>query len=182
MADHEYIGGEFGIRRYRDEDILRLFEAARESITEVYRWLPWCHPDYSLEDSRSWVKSQGEAWEQRGEYNFLIFEVGTGAFVGGVFLSQINQLNPSGNLGYWVRTGCTGRGAATSATMLAARFAFEELGLKRIEMVVAVGNSASQRVAEKVGATREGVLRRRLNPHDAVMYSLLRDDMAAWPR
>jgi RimJ/RimL family protein N-acetyltransferase len=182
MADHEYIGGEFGIRRYQEQDIRRLYEAARESITEVYPWMHWCHPDYSLEESSSFVKSQGERWEERREYNLLIFEVGTGAFVGGVGVNQINRPKLFGNLGYWVRTGSVGRGAATSATMLAARFAFEELGLERIEIVVAVGNTASQRVAEKSGATREGVLRRRLNPHDAVMYSLLREDMAAWPR
>jgi len=44
--------------------------------------------------------------------------------------------------------------------------------------VIAVGNSRSQRVAEKIGATREGVLRSRLvlpsGPSDAVMYSLVR--------
>ncbi len=69
---------------------------------------------------------------------------------------------------------------ATRAVRLLARFGFEELGLGRIEIVAAVGNKASQRVAEKAGAHREGVLRRRLclhdEYHDAVMYSLIPDD------
>jgi ribosomal-protein-serine acetyltransferase len=81
------------------------------------------------------------------------------------------------NLGYWVRTGYTGRGVATTATLLLAKWGFEVLELKRIEIVVAVGNDRSLRVAEKVGAKREGILRNRITGrdkvHDAVMHSLI---------
>jgi RimJ/RimL family protein N-acetyltransferase len=62
-----------------------------------------------------------------------------------------------------------------------AGFGFRQLGLQRIEIVVATGNHASQRVAEKAGALREGVLRKRLlihgAAHDAVLYSLVAEDM-----
>jgi RimJ/RimL family protein N-acetyltransferase len=65
---------------------------------------------------------------------------------------------------------------ATAALRLAVRFAFAELGLKRVELVIAVGNQASIRVAEKVGAQQEGILGRRLllggEWRDAVVYSL----------
>ncbi|HEX8891487.1 MAG TPA: GNAT family protein, partial [Pyrinomonadaceae bacterium] len=67
-----------------------------------------------------------------------------------------------------------------SATRLAARFALEELKLQRVEILAATGNHASQRVAEKAGATREGVLRKRLlvkgQAQDAVLYSLVSED------
>jgi RimJ/RimL family protein N-acetyltransferase len=66
------------------------------------------------------------------------------------------------NLGYWVRTSETGRGIASKATRLVAQFGFAELGLQRIEILAAVGNVASQRVAEKAGAVRECVARKRL--------------------
>ena len=60
---------------------------------------------------------------------------------------------------------------------------FEELDLRRIEIVVTLANDASLRVAEKVGARREGVLRRRLMAHgesyDAVMFSLISEDTTA---
>jgi RimJ/RimL family protein N-acetyltransferase len=59
--------------------------------------------------------------------------------------------------------------------------AFEQLGLVRVEIVVAVGNEASQRVAQKVGALREGILRNRIvlgdKIYDAVMYSLIPEDL-----
>ena len=86
------------------------------------------------------------------------------------------------NLGYWVRTSATGKGIASRATRLVAGFAFEELKLQRVEIMAAVGNIASQRVAEKAGAIREGVLRKRLlnddRPLDAVLFSLIEEDLS----
>lgn len=61
---------------------------------------------------------------------------------------------------------------------LAYQRAMENTNLIRLEILIAVGNTASQRVAEKVGAVREGILRKRLvlhdEAHDAVMFSLVR--------
>ncbi len=136
-------------------------------------------PDYTLEDSRTWVSTRAEAWEKGEEYAFVIID-DQGHFLGGPGLNQIRQQDGFEDLGYWVRTSCTGQGVATRAVRLLARFGFEELGLGRIEIVAAVGNKASQRVAEKAGAHREGILRRRLclhdEYHDAVMYSFIPDD------
>lgn len=164
-------------RRYRPEDITVLFAAARESIAQIYPWMEWCHPGYAVEDSTGWVMSREEAWDRGTDYSFAICDAATGAFLGGVGLNQINRLHRFANLGYWVRTSCTGRGIAAAATRLTARFAFEDRGLYRVEIVASVHNVRSQRVAEKAGAMREGMLRNRLllhgEPHDAVMFSLI---------
>ncbi len=81
-----------------------------------------------------------------------------------------------------MRTSKTKLGVATSATLLLARFGFDDLKLNRIEIVVAKGNKPSQRVAERVGAFREGILRKRLvvrdRVYDAIMYSLIPGDNA----
>jgi RimJ/RimL family protein N-acetyltransferase len=80
-----------------------------------------------------------------------------------------------------VRTDATGNGIATTAARLAARFGFEVLGLQRIEITVPIGHRASARVAEKLGARREGVLRHRLRLHGtpagAVLFGLLPSDL-----
>ncbi len=102
-------------------------------------------------------------------------------FLGGCGLNQINRVNRFANLGYWVRTSQAGHGVATAAARLLAQFGFGELKLSRLELVIDVDNQASQRVAEKLGAFREGVLRHRLFMHnqtrDAVMYSLIPRDL-----
>jgi ribosomal-protein-serine acetyltransferase len=171
------------LRAYCEADAEHLYTAVRESIPEVSRWLPWCHDNYSIEESRQFIASrqlasQGDEW-----YSFAVFEKSTGTFVGGVGLNFINRVHQFANLGYWVRTSVTGRGFATRATRLAARFGFAQLGFRRIEIVAAVNNVASQRVAEKAGAIREGVARKRLlihgESHDAVLYSLVPADFGS---
>ena len=168
------------IRRHELVDVPLLFDAARESIADVSRWLPWCHPRYSIEESLEWVLKCQKAWDEGLEYSFAIFDGHTEAFAGGVGLNQLDRFHRVANLGYWVRTGCTGRSLATAAARLAANFGFEELGLTRIEITAAVENKASRRVAEKLGALREGVLRKRLvindQSQDVVIHSLLAED------
>ncbi len=181
----ELTDGAITIRTYREADAPLLYEAVRESIPEVSPWLPWCHDGYSLAESRQFVAarelaSQGDEW-----YSFAVFDHASEKFLGGVGLNFINRVHQLANLGYWVRTSAAGRGVATRATSLAARFGFERLGLHRIEIVAAVDNVASQRVAEKAGAVREGVLRKRLlirgKSLDAVLFSLVREDLCQPP-
>jgi RimJ/RimL family protein N-acetyltransferase len=170
------------VRTYRAEDAGALFEAVRESIAEVSAWLPWCHHNYSIEESRDFIGSREKAAAGDEWYSFGIFEQDSGKFLGGVGLNFFNRVHQMANLGYWVRTSAAGRGIATDATRLVARFGFEQLGLHRIEIVAAVKNIASQRVAEKAGASREGVLRKRLlingESQDAVLFSLIPEDLA----
>jgi ribosomal-protein-serine acetyltransferase len=177
----ELIEGPILIRTLREEDVSALFEAARESIAEVSPWLPWCHENYSIEETREFIASRELASEGGEWYSFGIFEKDGGRFLGGVGINFINRVHQMANLGYWVRTSAAGRGVATSATRAVARFGFEQLGLQRIEIVAAVDNIPSQRVAEKAGAVREGVLRKRLlirgKPQDAVMFSLVPEDL-----
>src|SRR6476619_3999237 len=61
-------------------------------------------------------------------------------------------------VGYWLRPDARGRGAATIALQLIARWAFNEVGVQRLELTTAPENVASQRVAEGAGFTREGIL------------------------
>jgi RimJ/RimL family protein N-acetyltransferase len=113
----------------------------------------------------------------RQEYGFAIVDA-QGGFLGGCGLNQLSAAHRFGNLGYWVRTSASGRGVATEAARQLAEFAFRETDLVRLEIVCAAANVRSQRVAERAGAEREGVLRNRLmlhgHPVDAVMYSLVR--------
>ncbi len=165
------------IRAYQPGDAEALCAAARESVGEVFRWLDWCHPGYSLADAVEWTRSRAALAADGTEHSFAI--VGAdGRFLGGCGLNQVNRVHRFANLGYWVRTSATRRGVATEAVRRLAEFAFAQTDLVRLEIVSPVGNQASQRVAERAGAVCEGTLRHRLlvpgQPVDAVMYSLVR--------
>ena len=169
-----------GIRPFQTNDVLNLLSAARESMAELQLWLPWCHPDFSLADSLDFVMSCGEDWAAGRKYRFAIYDRADGAFVGSIGLNEVNRLHGFANLTYWVRSSRTGQGIASTGIRLVAPIAFEQLHLNRLQLVIAMGNRASIRVAEKVGAHREGVLGDRIlfrgRPEDAVMYSLLAED------
>ena len=106
-----------------------------------------------------------------------MFEQDTGAFVGGAGLNEIRHDHRFCNLGYWVRQSRQGQGIATRVVHALAAQAFGPLRLQRVEIVVAVGNLASERVAVKSGALREGVARNRLviddRPVPAHLFSLV---------
>ncbi|MGZ4688466.1 MAG: GNAT family N-acetyltransferase [Acidimicrobiia bacterium] len=168
------------VRPPTERDIDEIFAGIRESLPELLTWMAWSHPEYARSETVDWVRSTEQAWIDGTEYSFAIVEHSTSAVLGTCGLNGIDRVNRWANLGYWVRTPATGRGVATRAATLVAGFGFADLGLDRIEILAATGNAPSQRVAERVGATREGVLRRRLRigeaSHDAVVFSLIRDE------
>jgi len=173
--------GVITLRPYRVTDIDSVYEAVCESITELSVWMSWCHPDYSIEETKTWIESQPDKCKKGIEYNFAISCNPGPSYLGGCGLNVIDRDCGVANLGYWVRTSWTNRGIATSATLLLAQFAFNELNLNRVELTVAVDNQASLRVAEKAGATREGILRNRVikkhTPSDAVVFSFIPPDL-----
>jgi RimJ/RimL family protein N-acetyltransferase len=170
------MSNECSIRLYQDGDAEHLLAAIHESVAEVSPWLAWCTSRYSLAEAREWVTTQQRLAKERLAFEFAIWR--DGRYLGGCGVNQINRANRFANLGYWIRSSEMGNGVAPAAVRLVAGFAFRETDLVRLEIVCAVGNVRSQRVAEKSGAVREGVLRQRVllssGPSDAVMFSLVR--------
>ncbi len=169
------------IRTFNMDDLDTHYEAVTESISQISPWLPWCHNGYTEAENREWVLSRQEAWENQEEFSFVVTNPDKNILIGSCGINQINRHHGFANLGYWIRTGCTGQGIASKATILTARFAFQMLQLNRLEILAAVGNMASRRVAEKAGAKKEGILRKRLRVRnrtiDAILYSLVPEDL-----
>lgn len=165
------------IRPYTLEDALAICEAARESLEGSEPWMPWCHPTYSIDDSRSWLATQVPAFHQGSAFEFAIVSA-NGRYLGGCGLNRIDKDNKRANLGYWVRTSARGHGIATAAVHLIRDWGFQNTDLICLELAVPVGNVASHRVAEKSGAAYEGTLRSRLLvhgiPHDTAIFSFIR--------
>ena len=169
------------IRPLEQADRDAMFASVRESIADVSAWLPWCHSAYKPEEATVFIESTRQAWAQETHFTFGIFDAQTGGHLGGVSVNHLVRQNRMANVGYWVRSGATKRGVASRAVRLAARFAFEDLGLTRIEIAANPENHASRRVAEKAGAQFEVVARNRIVMHGqaypAALYSLLPADL-----
>ena len=171
--------GQILLRPFTQSDAGAIYDAVRESLPELQPWMPWYRETYSPGDATEFITHCLECWERDTQYNFAIVEEVSGQFIGGCGLNAIDHDHWRANLGYWIRSSRTGHGFASTAATLVARYGFEELGLRRLEIVVAVGNERSRRVAEKSGALFEGILRQRIRiremQHDAYGYSLIRD-------
>ena len=169
------------IRPLEHADRDAVFSAVRESIAEISPWLPWCHSAYMPEETTAFIESTRTAWAQESSFNFGVFEATDTGYLGGVSVNHIVRQNRMANVGYWVRTSATKRGIASRAVRLAAQFAFEDLGLTRIEIAAIPENMASRRAAEKAGAKLEAIARNRIVMHGhaypAALYSLLPTDL-----
>jgi RimJ/RimL family protein N-acetyltransferase len=169
------------LRRFKPTDAEAVFEAVQESVSHLYPWFDWVSDEYTLAETHTWLEGQAVTWEAKQIYSFAITDTKTDQFLGACFLNHLNWKDRFANVAYWIRYGAIGRGVAPAATLLLARYGFEELKLNRLEIIMAESNKASLRVAEKVGATREGFLRRRIvvreTIYDAFLYSLIPEDL-----
>jgi RimJ/RimL family protein N-acetyltransferase len=127
-------------------------------------------------------KTVPKLWEQQSEYHFAITEVATGSVLGGCGLDQINWVNQTANLGYWVRTSRTRQGVATAASKLLVRFGFEHLQLKRIDVVTSIDNIPSARVAEKLNPSKKKRVKNssptKEDVSDTIVFSIFSQDVS----
>ena len=168
------------VRPLAMDDAASLHRAVRESVESLSYWFPRCHAGYSLADATQWIEHGLASWENRTEFPLGVFDA-DGEVIGSTGINHIDRVHNLGNLGYWVRDAARSRGVATTAARAAALLGFNVVGLTRLEIVVLPHNTASQRVAEKLGAVREVEARNRVlfqgRPAAAVVYSLIPGDI-----
>ena len=129
-------------------------------------------------------KARCGAWERQrhfdAAYGFGIF-LRKGGFIGEVSLGSV-QRGPfqSANVGYWIDVEHAGRSYMPEAVAAMLRFAFEELGLHRVEAAIVPRNANSRRVAEKLGLREEGTSQRFLQIRgaweDHVRYAITAEE------
>jgi RimJ/RimL family protein N-acetyltransferase len=179
LTDHELL-----LRPFRYADSEKLYCAVKASLAELKPWMSWAMEGYSQQTAADYIAIARARWEEHTYYALAITR--EDEILGACTLSSLHPIYRFCNLGYWVRTSSRGQGVAGRAAKLAARFAMEYLGLIRVEIVIAMGNQASIRVAEKIGAHDEGILLNRIivgkSIYDAHMYSLLPSDFGLTPR
>ncbi len=117
-------GLKIGIRKFRNDDISPFCEAVKESFEHMKDFMPWCHSEYSIEESESWVSSRDASWANEDEFSFVIYSLKNNEILGGVGINEISSAHKIGNIGYWVRKKALNQGVATEAVSLIANFGF----------------------------------------------------------
>lgn len=130
------------------------------------------------EEARSFAEGWAQRWHDETDAGFVITRDG-GEGVGQVGLREIMLSAGWAEVSYWVLPEARGRGLAVAGVRALTRWAFDELGMHRLEILHAVGNLPSCRVAEKAGYALEGTLSRVLRHadgwHDAHLHASVAD-------
>lgn len=165
------------LRDCRESDAEAIYEAAIESMDHVSKWMPWLTPEYSIETATSWVRAAAKEWVSETRFEFVIIDSENNRLCGVCGLNQLDEENRICNLGYWVRKSELCKGVASAAVRILKVFGIKTRKLDRLEIVVAISNTDSRKVAEKSNAIYEGIQRKRLRvgetSFDAHMYALI---------
>ncbi|MGF1685758.1 GNAT family N-acetyltransferase [Photobacterium japonica] len=171
--DFELVTERLRLRPYKNADLFSLVEAIQDSHAALSPWLTWCTPQYNQDDAHEWIHASQQNWRYDISYELAIFERETDEFIGSTAISNLSEIGNSGELGYWVRESAQRRGFATEACVAVSQFAFQTLGLTRLEIVTHLGNLASQRTALACRAQFECTARNRIVMHDKAVNGLL---------
>jgi ribosomal-protein-serine acetyltransferase len=166
------------LQRFTRRDAATLDEGIRVSLPDLNQWLPWARLDYTSADTTAFIRESMQAWkeERAWDYSIRLKEKPT-RHLGNISFWTVSKLGKIAEIGYWVRSDETSRGICTEAVELLLVETFNSMGYHKVVLRIAVGNDASDRVAEKLGFTREGILREELlirgNWVDHTLWSLL---------
>lgn len=172
------VDGGTALRPWRDDDLPELVEACRDP--EIVRWTS-VPAAYSEADARNYLRQRYDAAFAGLTAPFAIVDASDGRLLGSISLLRFAWVHARGEVGYWLAAWARGEGHATRAVRLICAWGFRSLRLERIDLLAAVDNPASQRVAERAGFTREAVLRSYMRGtferQDMVMFGLLKGEL-----
>jgi ribosomal-protein-serine acetyltransferase len=159
----------FDERFYTERLLLRLplpgdgaavYEAMQESLPELRPWMTWANRHQSAEETERLIAESHARFLERTDLRYHAFLRSTGKLVLCGGLHRIDWDARKFEIGYWLRSPYAGRGYATEAVRGLERLAIQQLGANRIEIRIDRNNARSIRVAERLGYTLEGILRR----------------------
>ena len=159
-----------------------------DEAEEVFRWMTpprgTLAPPATLDDARSHILSALAARARGERLPYAQFDVATGVFIGSTSYYEVNPTSRGLAIGHtWFGRQWWGSGHNVESKLLLLTHAFETLGAVRVAWHTDIKNERSQAAIARLGAQREGVLRKhRLRRdgtwRDTVQYAMTDDD---WP-
>lgn len=131
---------------------------------------------------KSYIDSALKARADKKEYPFIVFDKRTGQYAGCTRFYDIQLINRTLQLGYtWYGKNFQGTGLNKHCKFLLLQFAFEEMGIERVEFRADFSNKKSVAAMQSIGCTVEGVLRSHLikpdgTRRDSIVLSILKEE------
>ncbi|KRD16327.1 GNAT family N-acetyltransferase [Streptomyces sp. Root264] len=113
----------------------------------------------SEEEVAGWIEEWRTCWQEESSAQWAVVDAHTDELLGRVALRGVQLAEGVAEVAYWTTRAARGRGVAPRATTALTRWAFDEIGFHRLELMHATANEASCRVAGKAGFALEGTRR-----------------------
>lgn len=153
------------LRPYVNEDEDAVLAACQDP--EIQRWTSVPSP-YTPEHAAGFLADVCEsAWLEGRAAIFAVTHAEILVASVGIHLDR-GRDDQTAEVGFWGVREFRGQGFVTEAVRAAAAWAFDDLGIQRLEWYAEVGNDASRRIAEKAGFSSEGLRRTFLPARDGV--------------
>jgi ribosomal-protein-alanine N-acetyltransferase len=149
------------LREWRSSDLDDLVDGLNDLA--VAKWLASVPHPYTRRHGIAWLQycSTSAKNRPRHSYEFAIVLKSDSKLIGGASLDRINRHHGTAGGGIWINARYHHHGYGTEAFTARLKFAFEKLGLRRIENGFLHGNEASRKMLEGLGYKEEGVGRKR---------------------
>lgn len=141
-----------------DDGFYRLVESERERLSTYFPVTTGRCTD--VRNTRKYIKEMLERSEQRELFCYVMRDYEGGPPIGALFLKQFDWSIPKCETAYFISSVYEGHGISTLGLIWVTDLAFSKFGVNKVYARIVPGNIASQRVAEKCGYEREGLLRR----------------------
>jgi len=158
------------IQRIAPKHTYALCEAAQHSINHVKPWLGASVCPVTPALAKQCIQ-KFESDRESG-YGLTYLLIHNDRCLGMGIINHIHHTHLTANLGYWLRPDACGKGLATAICEALKKLAFNQMNLHRLECLIEPNNKASIRVAQRIGATKEGLCRKRVFGRDALLYSI----------
>lgn len=175
------IGSRVMLREYQSEDFASIRSWVNDAQITRYLSTRFWAPQTTV-DTQEFLSRMMQS--SHNAFNYVIADAQDGRYIGQLDMFRVDWRLRQGEIGM-VIAGAEdrGRGYGTEALELLAAFAFNSLGLERIELEVHMENAAALRCYQKAGFTQEGVKRHAYYNDgrfaDLGMMSILREDWLA---
>lgn len=125
-----------------------LYHAIADDRASLGKWLPWAYKMKTAEDEAVFIKKiQEDMINQR----MIVLTILVNGHPSGMIDLHNLVKNKKGEIGYWLSSKFQGRGIVTRSTLKLCEYAFSELNLQYIDLIVATQNTSSSRVAKNAG-------------------------------
>ncbi|MDJ1503329.1 GNAT family protein [Xanthocytophaga agilis] len=166
----------FQLRLLQADDASQLFYTIHTNRAYLRQWLPWVDGTLNVDDSLAFIEDTIAQYKQ-GECVVAAIWC-ENRIVGCIGLNNIQTFHQKAEIGYWLARNYQEKGIITRACRQMINYAFDELKLNRVEILVAEKNRRSRSVAERLGFEEEGLLRNyyrhRQEFVDVVIYGMLK--------